>query len=206
MEQFQDIYGRKRIEYTCPLEKGDHPEIDDSEELNQNGIRQYQAIIGCLQWAVSLGRFDIQTATMIMSSFRVAPRQGHMDRLKRMYGYLKKFQSSAIRVRTAEPDFNYLLEQNFDWCHSVYGAVEALLPKDAPKPLGNMVATVRYTDANLYHDILSGRSVTGILYLCNGTLVDSYSRRQATVKKATFGSEITAARISVDQIIDLQTT
>ena len=40
----------------------------------------------------------------------------------------------------------------------------------------------------------------------NQTLIDWYSKRQATVETATFGSEFTAARISVDQIIDLRTT
>jgi hypothetical protein len=39
------------------------------------GIKRYQTMIGCLQWAVSLGRFDIQTAVMTMSRFRVAPRK-----------------------------------------------------------------------------------------------------------------------------------
>jgi hypothetical protein len=68
-----------------------------------------------------------------------------------------------------------------------------------------MVTTVTYVDANLYHDMLTGRSVTGILYLCNGTLVEWYSRRQATVETATFGSEFTGARIAVDQIIDSRT-
>jgi hypothetical protein len=86
MEQFQDMYGRKPKENISPLEKGDHPEIDDSEVLNQDDIRQYQKIIDCFQWAVSLGRFDIQTATMTMARILVAPRQGHLDRLKRMYG------------------------------------------------------------------------------------------------------------------------
>jgi hypothetical protein len=37
-------------------------------------------------------------------------------------------------------------------------------------------------------------------------LIDWYSKRQATVETATFGSEFTAARIAVDQIIDLRTT
>jgi hypothetical protein len=81
-------------------------------------------MIGCLQWAVSLGRFDIQTATMTMSRFRAAPRQGHLESLKRMYGYLRKFSSAAIRVRTDTPDFTELPDQDFDWCYSVYDYVE----------------------------------------------------------------------------------
>jgi hypothetical protein len=88
----------------------------------------------------------------------------------------------------------------------VYGNVQELLPRDAPKPLGKTVTTITYTDADLYHNILTGRSVTGILHMCNHTLIDWYSKRQATVETATFGSEFTAARIAVDQIIDLSTT
>ena len=205
-EQFEVMFGCKAKEYTSPLEKGDHPETDTSEELDMEGIKRYQTLIGCLQWAVSLGRFDIHTATMTMSRFRVAPRQGHLDRLKRIYGYLRKFSSAAIRVRVAEPDFSELPDQEFDWCYSVYGNVEEVLPNDLPEALGNPVTTVTYKDANLYHDMITGRSVTGILHFCNQTLVDWYSKRQATVESATFGSEFTAARIAVDQIIDLRMT
>jgi hypothetical protein len=128
---------------------------------------------------------------------------GHLNRLKRMYGYLKKFASAAIRVRLLEPDLGELPDQNFDWCHSVYGNIQELLPKHAPKPLGKTVTTITYTDANLYHDMLTGLSVTGILHLCNQTLIDWYSKRQATIETATFESEFTAARIAVDQIINL---
>jgi hypothetical protein len=59
-----------------------------------------------------LGIFDIQTSTMTMSRFHAAPRLGHLTRLKRMYGYLKKFVSAAIRVRLWEPDLGELPDQN----------------------------------------------------------------------------------------------
>jgi hypothetical protein len=87
----------------------------------------------------------------------------------------------------------------------VQGNVHELIPTDDLEPLGNCVTTVTYTDANLYHDILTGISVTGILHLCNQTLIDWYLKRQETVETATFGSEFTAARIAVVQIIDLST-
>ena len=56
------------------------------------------------------------------------------------------------------------------------------------------------------HDLLSGKSVTGILHLLNKTPIDWYSEKQATVETATFGSEYVAARTAVEQIIDLRTT
>jgi Reverse transcriptase (RNA-dependent DNA polymerase) len=172
MDQFKNMFGCKPRDFTSPLEKGDHPAIYTSEELDVNRIKRYRTMIGCLQWAVSLGRFDTQTAIMTMSRFRVVPRKGHLERLKRICGYLKKFSSTAIRVRTSQPHPDDLPNQEIDWCHTAYGKVEVLLPRDAPKPLGKMVTTVTYMDANLYHDMLNGRSMTGVLHLCNGTLVD----------------------------------
>jgi hypothetical protein len=68
-------------------------------------------MIGCLQWAVLLGRLDIQTAMMTMSRYRAAPRIGHLNRLKRIYGYLKKFSGAAIRVRILDPVLGELAQQ-----------------------------------------------------------------------------------------------
>jgi hypothetical protein len=53
-----------------PLEKSDHPELDESPLLDEDGIRKYQSLIGTLQWTISLGRFDIAMAVMTMSSFQ----------------------------------------------------------------------------------------------------------------------------------------
>jgi hypothetical protein len=111
MDQLKNMYSCKQKEYTSHLEEGDHPEVDILEELVEEGINKYQTMIGCLQWAVSLGQVDIQTATMTMSRFRTAPCKGHLERLKRIYGYLKKFSSAAIRVRVDEPDFSELPNQ-----------------------------------------------------------------------------------------------
>ena len=56
-----------------PLVEGDHPEMDESPLLDDDAVLQYQSLIGSLQWLISIGRWDIQTAVMSMSSFRVAP-------------------------------------------------------------------------------------------------------------------------------------
>ena len=204
---YERIFGCKpKQAVTSPLEKGDHPELDMSEELDTNGIKDYQSLIGALQWSISLGRIDITTAVMTMSGFRVAPRKGHMERVQRIIAYLVKMKHAAIRFRTEEPDFSALPDQQFDWAYSVYGHVEELIPQDMPTPLGRFVTLTHYVDANLYHDLITGRSVTGILHLVNKTPIDWYSKKQATVETATYGSEFIAARICVDQSIDLKNT
>jgi hypothetical protein len=143
---------------------------------------------------------------MTLSRFRVAPRQGHLDRLKRIYGYLKKFKQGAIRFRTNLPDLSGLESKTYDWSNAVYKIDDDELPSDMPEPLGPPVVTITYVDANLMHCNLTGRASTGILHLVNGTPVDWYSKRQSTVQSATYGSEFVAARIATDQVIDLKLT
>jgi Reverse transcriptase (RNA-dependent DNA polymerase) len=197
IEQYERMFGCKPKEFTSPLEKADHPEIYTSKALDQAGIKVYQSMI-------SLGQFDIKTATMTMSRYRTAPRKGHLERLKQMYDYLRRFKSAAVQVRVEEPDFSKLPVQEFDWADTVYGKVREEIAKEIPEPLGNPVVSVTYADANLYHDMLTGRSVTGILHFCNQTLVDGFSKPQACVQTARFGSEFVAARIAEDQIVDLR--
>jgi hypothetical protein len=80
------------------------------------------------------------------------------------------------------------------------------MPDGAPSPKGKPVILTHYVDANLYHNYVTGRSVTGIIHVINQTPIDWFSKKQATVETATYGSEYIAARTCVDQIIDLRTT
>ena len=73
MDTFQCMFGSKPHDTSSPLENGDHPELDASEELDADGIKQYQLLIGAIQWAISLGCIDITTGMMSMSSFCTAP-------------------------------------------------------------------------------------------------------------------------------------
>jgi hypothetical protein len=93
-----------------------------------------------------------------------------------------------------------------DWLYSVYGNKHEEIPHNIPEPLGKSVVTTHYGDANLHFDLVTGRVVTGVLHFLNETLSDWYSKCQATVETATYGSEFVAARIATDQIIDIRTT
>jgi hypothetical protein len=55
MDNYTRMFGALPKMYTSPLEKGDHPEIDLTEELDSDGIRKYQSLIGALQMLVTLG-------------------------------------------------------------------------------------------------------------------------------------------------------
>ena len=56
-----------------------------------------------------------------------------------------------------------LPDEAYDWDQSIYDDVQKEIPNDTPTLLGKFVVTTHYMDANLYHDMMTGRSVTGII-------------------------------------------
>ena len=103
---------------------------------------------------------------------------------------------ACIRFRTDRPNLSDLPPDPQDWSQGPYGHVQEEIPPNAPRPLGKPVDTITYVDANLYHDLTTGRSVTGILHFLNKTPMDWFSKKQNTVATSTYGSEFVAARIA----------
>ena len=206
LENYLRIFGSLPKPAKSPLVSGDHPELDTSELLDLEWTKIYQSLIGALQWVVQIGRWDITTAVMTLSRFRACPRKGHLERVCRIHGYLRKFKFGINRIRTDEPDYSDIPKKEFDWEYTCYSGAEEQVPDDAPRPLGKPITMTHYVDANLMHDLVSGRSLTGIMHVWNKTVVDTYARLQSTVENATFGSEFAATRTASEQVIDLRTT
>ena len=129
-----------------------------------------------------------------------------MDRLKRIYAYAMRTKDYAVRFRTDQPVYSFLPEQDFDWTYSVYGDVHEILPDEMPEPLGKAVVPTTTMDANLSHCLATGKSLTGCLHFDNQIPVDWYSKKQATVETATYGSEFVAANTATKQIMDIRQT
>ena len=140
---------------------------------------------------------------MTMSSFQVAPRQGHIDRVKRVYGYLYKMKDATIRFCVGCPDYSTIPDHQNGWEDSTYAGV---IPDDCPEPLDPLVIMTTYIDVNLCHDYISGRAVNGIIHLCNQTITDYYTKKQPLVETATYGSEFIAVHTATEKIIDLRCT
>jgi len=206
LDNYRRIFGQLPKKASSPLPKGCHPELDTTDLLDFQEQKIYQSLIGALQWVIQIGRFDVCTAVMTLSRFRAAPRKGHLELVKRVHGYLSHMRHGKIRIRTDKPDYSDIPIKEFDWKYSCYPDAKEQVPDNCPTPRGKSVNTTSFYDANLYHDLISGRSVTGILHLVNQTPVDWFSKLQATVETATFGSEYVAARICTEQIIDLRLT
>ena len=190
LESYERMFKEKPRKFRPPLEGGDHPEIDTSELCDEHQTKQLQTLIGQLQWLISLGRFDIAVHVMSLSSFRAQTRKGLLDRAKRIVGYLLFLPDGAVRFRTGEPDFSSLKDQEYDWTRSVYSGACEQIPHDIPKPLGKHVQTTHYVDANLHHDLATGKAATAVL------VFDAYSKRHHFVSYHRVREAIAAKYIS----------
>jgi hypothetical protein len=73
IERFEVTFGAELRLAKTPMSDQYHPETDDTPLLDDRGAAIYRGLIGSANWAVTLGRFDIQYATQMMSRFSMAP-------------------------------------------------------------------------------------------------------------------------------------
>ncbi|MGH7974543.1 MAG: reverse transcriptase domain-containing protein, partial [bacterium] len=189
--------------FTSPMADGDHPEIDDSDLLDENDVSIYRMLIGSAQWAVTLGRWDILYAVSTMARFNAIPRKGHKERMLRIFGYLKCHLKGRVLVDIEMPDLSGLKLLDNCWSTLYPGAVEEI-PDGMPEPRTGPVMLTCYVDADHAHDLETRRSVTGVLISVNKTPIKWFSKRQNTVESSTYGSELVAARIATDLIIEMR--
>ena len=72
--------------------------------------------------------------------------------------------------------------------------------------LGKYDTSTTYKDANLLHNLITGRSMTGVIHFLNGTPKDWFAKKQGRVETSTYGSEFVAARIATEYMMDLKLT
>ncbi len=204
LSQYEKLFPDDKLSrrISTPLEPGDHPELDETELLDTKETTLYQSLIGMLQWAVTIGRIDIHCAVMTMSRFRAIPRIGHLQHVKCIFCYLKNFKDASIIFDTEVPEHaNFTIEQP-EWKY-IYGECEEQIPDNMPEPKGKTVTITTFVDANLMHDVITGRSVSGIIHMMNKTPIEWFCKRQNQVETATYGSEFMVMRIGTEQIMEL---
>jgi hypothetical protein len=196
LSNYEKVFGElPRPTCTSTMEKGDHPELDTTELFDAKGIVLYQSMISALQWAVTIGHFDINTLVMTLSGFH-------------------QHQDEATTI--ASSSF-MAIWQRFVMLPYVFVPMSLIIPTfqtlnmigpkvfmDSPEPLGNFVTLNHYSDTKLVHDVMTGQSVTVMLHLLNKTPIEWYPKK-ATVETATYRFEFDAAKTSVEQLIDLHT-
>ena len=187
-----------------PMIESDHPELDESELCTPLQHSHFRALVGSANWCITLGRFDIAFAIQSLARFNMAPRVGHLKRMMRVFGYLKTHPNGALIIDPASPDHGKFEPTQGQTWSEFYPDAEEEVPPGMPKPLGRSAKITCYVDADHAHDQLTRRSVTGILLFVNNTPLRWVSKRQKTVETSTYGSELVAARIATDLIIEMR--
>ena len=204
--KFEELLDMEFKKYKTPMEEKCHPELDDSPLCDSERASIFRSIIGSLNWIITLGRFDINYATMSLARFNMAPREGHFKAALRIMGYLKAFQKGTILLDNSYPDHSsYTTDVEQDW-QEFYPDAEEDIPHDMLKPKGKKARLTVFVDADHAHDQVTRRSVTGIVVMLNNTPIRWVSKRQKTVESSTYGSELVAARIATELILELRYT
>ena len=204
VKNFERLFDKQFRTSSIPMAEGDNPEMDDSPLCSPTEATQYRSLIGSANWIVTLGRFDIAFALQSLARFCMAPRLGHLERMKKLFGYLKHRPNGKILCDTSYPDHSQYQtpeEQNWD---DFYPDAEEELPPDMPKPMGKPVRITCYVDADHAHCKMTRRSITGIILFINNMPIRWISKKQSTVETSTYGSELVAARIAVDLIVEMR--
>jgi len=60
-------------EFKSPMDSNYHPELDKSALLNGQQASIFRGLVGSANWAVTIGRYDINYAVNALSRFAMAP-------------------------------------------------------------------------------------------------------------------------------------
>jgi hypothetical protein len=78
------------------------------------------------------------------------------------------------------------------------------IPKDLPAEKGPRVRMTVYVDADHANDIVTRRSITGILFMLNNTPTRWIFKCQRTVETSTYGSELVASRVATELMLEIR--
>ena len=59
IDRLETMIGKEFPQFDTPMSDLLHPEIDDSPLLDETRHSQFRSLVGCANWLVILGRFDI---------------------------------------------------------------------------------------------------------------------------------------------------
>ena len=146
-EKIENLLGISLKNYGSPMVTNDHPELDETDLLDEKGIKMYQMLIGSAQWAVTLGRYDIQYVTNTMARYSSCPKVGHLKRVVRIFGYLKHHSKFRIVFDNDPPNLDGITFLDHDWSEQ-YPDVTSDIPQEVPMGFAGIAIIVAYVDAS----------------------------------------------------------
>lgn len=181
------------------------PELDGSPELNETDATLYREFIGILRWSIEIGRVDILHEVALLSQYQAVPREGHMEQVLHIFGYLKKKQKLTLYFDPRLPNVDYKnFKTNQEEFRDHYRDAVEEIPHKMPKPRGIGVQISAFVDASHGSNKKTRRSHTGYLIFVNSAPILWYSKKQSTVESSTFSAEMIAMRTCFEAIVHLR--
>ena len=137
-----------------------------------------------------------------MSTHLALPRQGHLEQLYHIFGYLRAHPKRSLFFDPQHRKVGEWAFKEYDW-YDFYVDAKEQLPSDMQPPRGRPVSTHCFVDSDQAGDKVTRRSQSGILIFLNLAPIIWYSKRQNTVETSTLGSEFIAMKTAVEQIESL---
>jgi hypothetical protein len=78
------------------------------------------------------------------------------------------------------------------------------IPEDLPPEKGPRVRMTVYVDNDHSHNLVTRRSITGILVMLNNTPIRWICKRRKTVETSTYGSELVSSRVAMELILEIR--
>lgn len=190
--------GKLQPRTPTPLSSNYRPELDITEELDEEQASYYHSLIGVLRWMVELGRADICVEVSMMSSHLALPRAGHLKELFHIFAYLKCHHNAEMVFDPTAVELDMSLFKREDWRYSIYTqdgeVLKEILPPDMPKPRGKGMQMRVYVDADHAGDQVTRRSRSGFVVFLNSAPIYWSSKKQGSCETSTYGSELVAMK------------
>eukprot|EP01083_Nonionella_stella_P108565 315857_1 len=165
----------------------------------------YQSLIGILRWAVELGRVDITCELSMMASHLALPREGHLQQVFHIFGYLKRNHNSEMVFDPSDPQVDLNQFPGQDWEATEFGNdLNEELPRNAPGPRGIGFVMRAFVDADHAGDSMTRKSRTGFIVYLNCAPIYWLSKKQNGIETSSFGSEFTAMKQCTEYVRGLR--
>ena len=189
----------------APMSASYVPELDVTEELSEEDTTFYQELIGVLRWATEIGRVDILLEVSLLSQYQANPREGHLEQLLHIFGYLNRHAKVTLYLSPELPLIEYgefrTRKEDFS---EIYRDAEEAMPHRMPIPRGRSVTTTAYVDASHGANKVTRRSHTGYVLFLNRAPIVWYSKKQQTVETSAFSAEFIAMKACLEAIEHLR--
>ena len=160
-----------------PLNSNYLTEIDISQELQPQYTSYCQSLIGILMWIVELGRVDICVELSMMSSHVALPRQGHLNQVFCIFGYLKKHHNAEMVLDPTDTDINMSQFENQDWSQTIYGEWTDAIPPNVRLAYGRGMCMTVWVYSDHAGESLTRRSRTGYPIFRNVSPIYWFSKK-----------------------------